>query len=178
MSRIMWIAVCLLTILCTSVPSFAKPGTDKGGKGIQRRQQIRIREQLIPSDAALTDLATSSGRIDFRSKKKSQLKARVLIPVPAPSLGIADAAGLEGADLHLEIQREGVAVADCSLESMGTDDHGTTGQLRLHVKNSGRRDVKGSCLPAETLPAMQMGDRVVVYGVVNSVRVNFLAEQE
>lgn len=175
-------------ILVTSVPAFAKGGkpddSDKGGsKG--KSSQIRLNMSLAPSNPLLTDLASASGELSFKSKSKGdavkslQLKLKLSIPVLAPSLGIADLATAQAADINAEFLREGVAFATCKLALQGGDDEEvpTSLRFRLHAKIAGKspRTVKGEC--AGGAPEMQAGDTVSVFANVAGVRVDFLAGQ-
>lgn len=171
----------LLVISALSISSIsvalAAPG--QGKKGTKSNNGGQLIDALTPLADGAADLATSSGRLHYRSKKgKTFLKVRILIPEVSASLGIADDATAALAVPHLEVVREGLVLSDCTLvyqaedaeEAAEADGH----KYRLHVKShrGAAQDKKGSC--GGTMPEILSTDQVQVYFTVADVRVNAL----
>lgn len=148
-----------------------------GGKSPQKPKTEQKFRTVLLVNPEFPELQSANARVDFSSKKKVvSLKSRLLIP-SSSSLGIVDAATATVADIHIEWTREGQIVADCSLkfdasdESM--DDSPAKFQFRLHIKNNGKQDVKGTCGPV--VPSLLKTDSVKVYKLSNATeRLDFL----
>lgn len=166
-----------------AVPAYANNGSKGHGHGKVDSAPVRLRIPLKASDPALTDLASAFGRLDFQSKKgKRQFKVRVQAPFPAASLGCTDIAAAQAAAIHIEISRAAVVINDCTL-AFAQSDHPKDPELRTKVnyRAHGRvggsqhasRMIKGSC--SAGVPSLNLGDTVIVYAIVNGLRVDFLA---
>lgn len=170
--------IAAIFIVGSSLPSDAHAAKGKGKKN-SKPPPIKIRSELSPVEGGAADLSAASGNLRYNSLKKTiQLKAVMALPIPSESLGIADADGAGAAQVSLELSRDDAVYATCSLELVGieVEDEASIAKFRLHQKKAGKskQEVKGSC---DSFPAIQDGDKIVVFGMNGETRVDILDNQ-
>jgi hypothetical protein len=170
--------IATLFIVGSAIPGDAYAAKGKGKKGV-KFNPITIRSELAPVEGAAADLSAASGDLRYNLRKRViQLKAVIDLPIPAESLGIADADGAGAAQISLELSRDDTVYATCSLELVGieTEEESSIAKYRLHQKKAGKseQEVKGSC---DSFPAIQDGDKMVVFGMNGEARVDILDNQ-
>lgn len=177
-------ACCLL--LASPSLGFAHGRREGGIRGHQAHHahnvaELQMKSSLDSASAAASDLESAFGALELKSKQVDDrssiaLKVDARLPIPSATAGIADAAGAAAAEIHVEISRNNAAVADCTLAFVSESDSGaaTRAHFQLRTRSAAKSvpNAVGAC--ANGMPAMQPGDSIVIYGVVNSARVDLL----
>lgn len=181
-----YLALLAAFVLGISVPTYAAKGPKaKENSKNKLSANVQINQKLSPIEGGPADLASASGRIKYsRNRGQRSIKASLKLVLPALSLSIPDSSAAASAAISLELLRDDVAYATCSLVFVAVEEEaGEEGQpgvtsvkFRLHAEQKRRassiRNKKGSC--AE-MPSMQKGDSAVIHGIgTDDLRLNIV----